>query len=87
MGQANPGGWWADDELKMLFYRGLGGGSFAPPVQVRSSGLPQPMPMDAGGDLRVDLLGVVKNDETEQQSLRLWKNVWRESNLSSIFTL
>lgn len=28
MGQEHPDGWWEDNEVRMLFYRGLGGGNF-----------------------------------------------------------
>lgn len=28
MGQERPDGWYSDEEVKILFYRGLGGGNF-----------------------------------------------------------
>lgn len=29
MGEDNPGGWFTDNELKLMFYRGRGGGNFS----------------------------------------------------------
>ena len=41
------------------------------PLDVPASTLAQPIPIDANGDLKVDLLGMVPDSE----GLKLWKNV------------
>ncbi|KAK9897721.1 hypothetical protein P389DRAFT_169746 [Cystobasidium minutum MCA 4210] len=86
MGQENPDGWFKDDEVKMLFYRGLGGGNFSQPMSVPSSALQQPIPLDASGDMKISLLGFPFGDD-KKENLKLWRNDWQESNQTQLFSL
>jgi integrin alpha FG-GAP repeat containing protein 1 len=104
MGEDNPGGWWSENELKMVFLRGLGQATFgkrwstdlpsqtypaltaADPIALPSSQLQQPIPLDAQGDMRTDLLGFPFGDD-KHQNLKVWQNSWQESNKTEIFRL
>lgn len=46
------------------------------PLSVPTSNAAQPIPLDANGDLKIDLLGLTPGSGT----LSLWKNVYNESN-------
>ncbi|GAA5911051.1 hypothetical protein JCM6882_006862 [Rhodosporidiobolus microsporus] len=88
MGGKNPGGWWGNDETtEMLVYLQQADGSFSDPHQIDSSTLPQPMPLDATGDMRTDLLGFAAADGSKTTTPRLWNNTWEASNRTSVFTL
>ncbi|GJN88667.1 hypothetical protein Rhopal_001633-T1 [Rhodotorula paludigena] len=83
-GGKNPGGgWWADEATDMRVYLQRADGSFGDPLPVDSSTLPQAIPLDATGDMRVDLLGVPAGEKEPQ----LWRNVWEASNQSAVFEL
>ncbi len=49
------------------------------PVSLPPSTLSQPIPLDATGDLTIDLLGTSSNS----RDFSLWKNVWNESQEDS----
>ncbi|GAA6006356.1 hypothetical protein JCM10207_000615 [Rhodosporidiobolus poonsookiae] len=89
MGGKNPGGWWGtDEETEMLVYLQQADGSFSEPYSVDSSTLPQPMPIDATGDMRTDLLGFAPGTGKDKAGMpRLWNNSWESSNRSSVFSL
>ncbi|KAM0754773.1 hypothetical protein T439DRAFT_309573 [Meredithblackwellia eburnea MCA 4105] len=90
MGQANPDGWWgSDDTLKMQAYLQQPDGSFSKPLSIDSSSLAQPMPFDATGDMRTDLLGFVKSGSGKKAALvpKLWTNVWDPSNNTNLFEI
>lgn len=99
MGGANPGGWWGDDEtVQMQVFLQRNDGSFcqsfpasmpgltsapADPYAVNSSTLAQPIPFDATGDMRTDLLGFSPSTSAPQ----LWNNVWESSNGTEVFAM
>ncbi|GAA5822622.1 hypothetical protein JCM11251_004321 [Rhodosporidiobolus azoricus] len=88
MGGKNPGGWWGNDETtEMLVYLQQADGTFSEPYKVDPSTLPQPMPLDATGDMRTDLLGFAAADASKASIPRLWNNAWESSNRSSIFSI
>ncbi|GAA5874252.1 hypothetical protein JCM8547_007805 [Rhodosporidiobolus lusitaniae] len=87
MGGKNPGSWWSDDEeTHMQIHLQQADGSFSAPYSVDSSTLPQPMPLDATGDMRTDLLGFAYEDKKNSPP-RLWNNTWEASNHTSVFSL
>ena len=49
------------------------------PISAPGSGAAQPIPLDANGDLKIDLLGTTSSSP----QLTLWKNVFNESNPNS----
>lgn len=55
-------------------------------VNIPSSQLEQPIPLDAQGDMQVDLLGFPFGD-AQKQNLKMWRNSWQESNATAIFEL
>ncbi|KAK4705610.1 integrin alpha FG-GAP repeat containing protein 1, partial [Phenoliferia sp. Uapishka_3] len=88
MGEDNPGGWWGTvNTLQMQVYLQKSDGSFSGPEPVDPSGLAQPMPFDATGDMRPDLLGFTLDDNKKSVTPKLWKNVWESSNHTAIFEL
>ena len=48
-------------------------------MNVPSSNLAQPIPLDADGSMKIDLLGSTPNSKF----LTLWKNIWNESDSDS----
>ncbi len=46
------------------------------PHSAAASGLPQPIPMDMTGDLKIDLFGV---EPLAPSTFKVWKNVWNSS--------
>ncbi|GAA5984638.1 hypothetical protein JCM11641_004548 [Rhodosporidiobolus odoratus] len=85
MGGKNPGGWWGnDEETEMLVYLQQPTGTFGEPHAVDSSSLPQPLALDATGNMRTDLLGFAAG---EKSGPRLWNNTWEASNRTSLFSL
>ena len=58
----------------------------ASPTELPSSQIQQPTPFDAGGNMKVDLLGYPFGDD-KQQNLKVWQNSWQESNHTQMFTL
>lgn len=89
MGQASPGSWTSSElKMVVYFGQGEGAfcACFLPRLDrlfekertaeahaVPSSGLAQPMVLDANGDMRVDLLGVTTDSSAKP---RLWQNAW-----------
>ncbi|TDL28289.1 hypothetical protein BD410DRAFT_737497, partial [Rickenella mellea] len=66
--------------LDMSVYVGINGAGFDPnPISTVSSTLGQPIPIDANGDLQLDLLGMT----SDSVSLRLWQNVFNASQSGS----
>ena len=49
------------------------------PISAPGSGVAQPIPLDANGDLKIDLLGTTSSSP----QLTLWKNVFNETNPNS----
>lgn len=47
------------------------------PVSIPPSTLSQPIPLDFSGDMRIDLLGHIPDDE---KNIYVWRNVWEKSN-------
>jgi len=47
------------------------------PVSIPPSTLSQPILLDFDGDMRIDLLGHIPDDE---RNLYVWRNVWEKSN-------
>lgn len=56
----------------------------AAPYVLPSSGLGQPLPFDATGDMRTDLLGFSVDSKSAPV---LWNNVWEESGNTAVFNL
>jgi integrin alpha FG-GAP repeat containing protein 1 len=49
-------------------------------ISVPTSTLAHPIPIDADGDLKIDLLGITPASSSDSESpLQLWKNVWNVS--------
>jgi integrin alpha FG-GAP repeat containing protein 1 len=55
----------------------------ASPQFVNASTAPQPIPFDASGDMRTDLLGFSPNQPLPQ----IWNNVWESSNQTNLFSM
>ncbi|KAH8114092.1 hypothetical protein DFH11DRAFT_1595734 [Phellopilus nigrolimitatus] len=63
-------------EIVMELYVGAPGNGFeSTPISVPSSNAAQPIPLDANGDLKIDLLGITPGSN----SLSLWENVFNQS--------
>lgn len=52
---------------------------------LESSTLPQPIPLDLNGDMKIDLLGITPDSErhTPSAPFQAWKNVWNASQEKS----
>lgn len=69
----------------MVWIKGLGLTVFAAaPYVLPSSGLGQPLPFDATGDMRTDLLGFSTDSNSAPV---LWNNVWEESENTAVFNV
>jgi integrin alpha FG-GAP repeat containing protein 1 len=54
------------------------------PMIIASSSLPQPIPIDIDGDMKIDLLGMTPTSRGSSDApLQVWKNVWNASSSSS----
>ncbi|KAM0792309.1 hypothetical protein ACM66B_004996 [Microbotryomycetes sp. NB124-2] len=83
MGSKNPGGWWGSEEtLDMQVLLQRDNGSWSQPIPVPSTSMAQPMPFDAEGDMRTDLLAMSPNKEPKPILL---KNTWQESSGEYLF--
>ncbi|GLB35509.1 putative repeat domain in Vibrio, Colwellia, Bradyrhizobium and Shewanella [Lyophyllum shimeji] len=74
------------DQLDMTLYPASfeGGFDFHNPITVPPSTLSQPIPIDADGDLKIDLLGMTPSSKGDSKApLRLWQNVWNASQPNS----
>ena len=50
------------------------------PFTLPPSELPQPIPIDVDGDMKIDLLGITPSSEGSADSIyRIWQNVWNAS--------
>lgn len=47
------------------------------PIAAPSSGLPQPIPVDLDGDMKIDLLGMTSSSAS---LLQAWRNTWNTSD-------
>ncbi|KAG2020932.1 hypothetical protein CC2G_006216 [Coprinopsis cinerea AmutBmut pab1-1] len=65
------------DQMDLTVYPALieGGFDLKNPLKVQSSTLPQPIPIDIDGDMKIDLLGTIPGGE----GLQIWQNIWNES--------
>ncbi|EJD06255.1 uncharacterized protein FOMMEDRAFT_139451, partial [Fomitiporia mediterranea MF3/22] len=72
-------------EIKMALYVGSPGRGFeSSPISVPSSNAAQPIPLDANGDLSIDLLGI----RPGSSSLSIWNNVFNGSDPNtSVFSV
>ncbi|KAF7790986.1 hypothetical protein EIP86_001945 [Pleurotus ostreatoroseus] len=52
------------------------------PVSAPYSALPQPIPMDMSGDLKIDLFGTLPTTSPDSR-FKVWRNVWNESQPNS----
>ncbi|KAJ6570286.1 hypothetical protein DFH09DRAFT_1154556 [Mycena vulgaris] len=70
------------NQLELSVYTALPGGGFDPnPLSVPASALPQPIPIDVDGDMRIDLLGMTPSSQGSSGSpLQVWQNVWNASD-------
>ncbi|KAI5117253.1 hypothetical protein M0805_006416 [Coniferiporia weirii] len=67
-------------EIKMELYVGSPGNGFeSTPISIPSSNVAQTIPVDANGDLKIDLLGVTP----DSSSLSLWKNIYNQTMSNS----
>ncbi|KII89322.1 hypothetical protein PLICRDRAFT_109686 [Plicaturopsis crispa FD-325 SS-3] len=75
-------------QLDAAIYMASPGGGFgmtASAVSVPPSTLSQPIPIDANGDMKIDLLGVTP---ASPNSFQLWQNIWNASDpQSSVFSV
>ncbi|KAF7352408.1 T-cell immunomodulatory protein [Mycena venus] len=74
------------NQLDLSVYTALPGGGFdtSNPLSVPASALPQPIPIDVDGDMKIDLLGM----SPSSQGLQVWQNVWNASDpLSPLFNV
>ncbi|KZV83486.1 hypothetical protein EXIGLDRAFT_683764 [Exidia glandulosa HHB12029] len=67
----------ANKDIAMSVYLGPFSSTEPPRIDVPSSTLVQPIPVDANGDMRIDLLGMFP--DAGGSSLKLWQNSWNSS--------
>ncbi|KAJ7246549.1 hypothetical protein B0H12DRAFT_1203288 [Mycena haematopus] len=80
----------SNSQLDLSVYTALPGGGFATnPLSVPASALPQPIPIDVDGDMRIDLLGMTPSSQDNSNSpFQVWQNVWNASEpLSPLFNV
>ncbi|KAG6836589.1 hypothetical protein H0H93_006332 [Arthromyces matolae] len=73
-------------QLDMVVYPSslTGGFDVKNPLSVASSTTSQPIPMDADGDMKIDLLGITPASKSDPKApFQLWKNVWNASQPNS----
>ena len=49
------------------------------PISSPSSALPQPIPVDLNGDMKIDLLGMIPSNQGSSSLLKAWRNTWNIS--------
>ncbi|KAF8558491.1 hypothetical protein OG21DRAFT_1405058 [Imleria badia] len=65
--------------LNMALYKGNHDGTFqSTPISSPTSALPQPIPVDLDGDMKIDLLGMIPSSQGSS-SLKAWRNTWNVS--------
>ncbi|KAJ6620330.1 hypothetical protein B0H10DRAFT_2163572 [Mycena sp. CBHHK59/15] len=70
------------NQLDLTLYPALSGGGFDTnnPLSVPPSTLPQPIPIDVNGDMKIDLLGMTPSSQGSSSSpFQVWQNVWNAS--------
>ncbi|KAJ7494497.1 hypothetical protein B0H11DRAFT_2004943 [Mycena galericulata] len=70
------------NQLDLSLYPALTGGGFdtSNPLSVPASALPQPIPIDVDGDMKIDLLGMTPSSQGSSSSpFQVWQNVWNAS--------
>ncbi|KAG6896961.1 hypothetical protein C0992_005022 [Termitomyces sp. T32_za158] len=73
-------------QLDMILYPAslAGGFDIDHPLRVPSSTLSQPIPIDANGDLKIDLLSMTPASKDDPKApFQLWQNVWNSSQPDS----
>ncbi|KAG6831217.1 hypothetical protein H0H92_012014 [Tricholoma furcatifolium] len=76
----------SNNQLEMTLYSApiSGGFDVQNPLTVPPSTLSQPIPIDANGDLKIDLLGVTPSSQGNSKApFQLWQNVWNASQPNS----
>ncbi|KAF8061672.1 hypothetical protein FPV67DRAFT_1673289 [Lyophyllum atratum] len=74
------------DQLEMTLYPASisGGFDIYNPITVPPSTHSQPIPIDADGDMKIDLLGITPSSKSDSKApLQLWQNVWNASRPNS----
>ncbi|KAG8217292.1 hypothetical protein J3R82DRAFT_5387 [Butyriboletus roseoflavus] len=71
--------------LNMDLYKGNRDGTFRmylirPLISSPSSALPQPIPVDLDGDMKIDLLGMIPPSQGSSSLLKAWRNTWNVSD-------
>ncbi|KAK7062132.1 T-cell immunomodulatory protein [Favolaschia claudopus] len=81
----------SSNQLDLSVYPARPGGGFdtSNPLSVPASALPQPIPIDVDGDMKIDLLGMTPASQGSSTSpFQVWQNVWNASDpLSPLFNL
>ncbi|KAJ7168406.1 hypothetical protein C8R43DRAFT_984269 [Mycena crocata] len=70
------------NQLDLSLYPALPSGGFdtSNPLTIPASALPQPIPIDVDGDMRIDLLGMTSSSQGSSSSpFQVWQNVWNAS--------
>ncbi|PPQ63333.1 hypothetical protein CVT24_006706 [Panaeolus cyanescens] len=69
------------NQLDLTLYPALVGDGFDVdhPINIQSSLLPQPIPIDVDGDMKIDLLGLTPSSSGTDSVLQIWNNVWNAS--------
>ncbi|KAJ7368771.1 hypothetical protein DFH08DRAFT_762818 [Mycena albidolilacea] len=79
------------NQLDLSVYTALPGGGFdaSNPLSVPASALPQPIPIDVDGDMKIDLLGMTPSSQGNSDSpFQVWQNIWNASEpLSPLFNV
>ncbi|KAJ6523586.1 hypothetical protein B0H19DRAFT_972767 [Mycena capillaripes] len=69
------------NQLDLSLYPALPGGGFdtTNPLSIPPSAMPQPMPIDIDGDMKIDLLGMTPSSQGSSSPFQVWQNVWNAS--------
>ncbi|KAJ7665373.1 hypothetical protein DFH06DRAFT_311965 [Mycena polygramma] len=77
------------NQLDLSLYPSLPGGGFdtSSPISIPPSALPQPIPIDVDGDMKIDMLGMTPSSQGSSSPFQVWQNVWNASQPHSpLFT-
>ncbi|KAJ7771527.1 hypothetical protein B0H16DRAFT_1513818 [Mycena metata] len=79
MGQSST-----SNQLDLSLYTALPSGGFdtSNPLSLPPSALPQPIPIDVDGDMKIDLLGMTPSSSSTSP-FQVWQNVWNASDPQS----
>ncbi|PPQ97975.1 hypothetical protein CVT26_003124 [Gymnopilus dilepis] len=75
-----------NNQLDLTLYPSLPGDGFdtSNPLSLPPSTLPQPIPIDVDGDLKIDLLGITPTSTGSSDTIyQIWQNVWNASSSDS----